>query len=521
MAAQQSTLPSRSATTASQSSTLSDKDATPGEDAGEVAKLFSGRLQAWKHAVGYLEDYVTATEKMQYMHGKEYEKIFKTVTHPLKEGHYFDQSLGGVVGMFNKISSNTQGISNTHYETAKTLKGSILPIFERLHAEIKNKNKEFMKGVSKGGKLVDKARDSTQKHIELLEQHIAYFDSTGGKVAANEDPYILQRGVMYRLHNQVIEENNNREEMLASQNNVAQFEAHVIHSIQQGMGQFHSTVSKQADLTKSMYGDMVATSQRIPPDFEWNSFVKHNTDFLIDPSALPRSMQNISFRNQNHRATQPLISGSLDRKSKIMHMYDTSYYVVTPSKFLHEFKTDDDFGKDPIPELSLFLPDCIVGGIDGQKFAVKGKDMSKGKFSSTISLSHDYQFKAHTPADAQKWWDVMRSAAGQTKNELPDFNATIGPAAREKAASGDSYQSTLPQEQLQQGKPELEAQTQGITGGENVKSPTEALTASATAGQEEGTAAHDAIGTTCAAPIVSTTSSAAPAPVVEHKPGET
>jgi hypothetical protein len=42
-----------------------------------VTKLFSERLQAWKHAVAYIEDYVTATEKLQHAHGKEYEKVLK------------------------------------------------------------------------------------------------------------------------------------------------------------------------------------------------------------------------------------------------------------------------------------------------------------------------------------------------------------------------------------------------------------------------------------------------------------
>lgn len=45
---------------------------------------------------------------MQHAHAKEYEKVLKTVSHPLKEGHHFDQSLGGVAGMFDNIRSNTQ-----------------------------------------------------------------------------------------------------------------------------------------------------------------------------------------------------------------------------------------------------------------------------------------------------------------------------------------------------------------------------------------------------------------------------
>jgi hypothetical protein len=39
--------------------------------------LLAERLQAWKHAVGYLEDYVSATEKVEKAHAKEYEKVLK------------------------------------------------------------------------------------------------------------------------------------------------------------------------------------------------------------------------------------------------------------------------------------------------------------------------------------------------------------------------------------------------------------------------------------------------------------
>jgi hypothetical protein len=73
----QSTIPQRSATTATRSSTISDDDAIPDEDTSEVTRLFAERLQAWKHACGYLEDYIKATEKMQQAHGKEYEKVLK------------------------------------------------------------------------------------------------------------------------------------------------------------------------------------------------------------------------------------------------------------------------------------------------------------------------------------------------------------------------------------------------------------------------------------------------------------
>jgi len=408
-----SNLPTRTLT-----NTTDGDDAIPDEDSSETTKLFHDRLQAWKHACGYLEDYITATEKMHHQHAKEYEKVLKTVSNPLKEGHHFDQTLGGVAGLFDNIRSNTQGMSTAHAETAKTLKGSILPVFERLHTEIKNKTKELTKGAGKGAKAVDKARNTSQKHIELLGQHTAAFDSSSGAVKSHDDPYILQRQVYHRLSKQVLEENNNRDDMLSVQNHFAQFEAHVVQTFQNGLAQFNSIMQNQTEMTRNAYGDMIGVAQRITPDFEWNGFIKRNSHLLIDPNSPKRAVEHIAFANQDHRATQPLIAGSLERKGKIMSSYSTSFYAVTPSKYMHEFKTDDDFAKEPQPETSLYLPDCLIGAVDGVKFNVKGKNSSKGVLSK-MSMGHEYHFRAHTPQDAQKWHDVISSVAGQTTNESP------------------------------------------------------------------------------------------------------
>jgi len=71
MAHAQQNLPTRSITN------TTDDEAVPDEDTSEVTKLFLERLQAWKHACGYLEDYIEATEKIQAGHHKEYEKALK------------------------------------------------------------------------------------------------------------------------------------------------------------------------------------------------------------------------------------------------------------------------------------------------------------------------------------------------------------------------------------------------------------------------------------------------------------
>lgn len=340
-----------------------------------------------------------------------------------------------------------------YLESEKNLKGSISPTLERLHKEIKNKSKELQTGASKSAKAVDKARSVTQKHIELLAQQSASFDAAAGnKVDQHHDPYILRRGINHRLNKQVIEENNNRQDIIAVQNNFQQFEAHVVQTIQGSMEQFVAFTNGQLERQRTMYSDMLGAAQRIPPDFEWVNFITSNHQTLVDPDAPPRSLSNIAFPNQDHRATKPLIEGSLERKSRaVIKGFSTGYYVVTASRYLHEFKDNDDFRRDPTPELSLFLPDCVLGALDGVKFSVKGKDVSSGKVGNAFHTNTELNFKAPTPSDAEKWYntikDATKSAAviqttpSPTAGSQPASPAVgAGTAAGAGAGAGENYQ---------------------------------------------------------------------------------
>jgi hypothetical protein len=49
----------------------------PAADSQQVTRLFGERLQAWKHACGYLEDYISATERLHREQAKEYDRVLK------------------------------------------------------------------------------------------------------------------------------------------------------------------------------------------------------------------------------------------------------------------------------------------------------------------------------------------------------------------------------------------------------------------------------------------------------------
>lgn len=422
--------------------------------------------------MGFLEDYVGAIEKIHKEQSKEYEKVLKTISKPLREGHHFDQNLGGVAGFYENLRQNTQAMINSNAETGQSIKGSVLPVLDRLHKEIKNKAKELSHGAQRGAKEVEKARNTTQKHIELLGQQTASFESTGGKMNPADDPYVIHRGVFHRLHKQVIEENNHRNDLVAVQQNFETFEAHIVQVLQQAMEAFNQFAGGQAEKTRALYADMLGAAQRIPPDFEWQGFSARCADILVNPEDPPRTVEAIAFPNQDHSATQPLIEGSLERKSrnKLSWGWSTGYYVVTASKFLHEFKDSDNIKKDPTPELSIYLPDAVIGAPNGDKFNVKGKDRSK-TMSSKLTGTSEINFKAHTAADAERWFEIIRKVAGAsgpaTAESSTPTSPTVGgdsPVMNEAHDLTDEHEAgEMAAEGTNQGHVE-QAQESGVTG---------------------------------------------------------
>lgn len=323
----------------------------------------------------------------------------------------------------------------------------------------------------------------TQKHIELLGQYSASYDAVGGgKIDPSHDPYILRRGVSHRLNKQIIEENNHRQDLLVVQNSFLQFETHVLQTIQNALGQFLQFMGGQAERQRSMYGDMVSSAQNIPNDFEWASFAVRHASVLIDPDSPPKTMAHASFPNQDHSAVKPLIEGNIERKSRAaIKGYSSGYYVITPAGYMHGFKDNDDYNHDPSPEFTLYLPESTIGGIDGAKFNVKGKDVSGGKVGSKFSVTSDFNFKTATASEAEKWWATIRGTI--TGGGKPTASDPSSPATVSRTASTKIEPEPQPAEET--GEAGLSAQTEGTVSTETEKGEIAKSEATDTKGETE------------------------------------
>ena len=397
---------------------------------------------------------------------------------------------------------NTQGIADSHLEVEKNLKGTTLPILAELRGAIKDKSKQISSGVAKDWKSVQKSREASQKHIDLLARQLESSGIHISKPDPNNDPYVIHRGIYHRLNKQINEENENRRDLLQAQHNFQQFEAYIVDKIKLSVTSFHQFVAGQSDRQKGIYEDIHQKAHVINGDFEWNAFAARNKDRLLDPNAPARHIEKAAFLNQNHAATQPIIEGTLERKGKLLKSYNSGYYVVTQAKFLHEYKDNENFKKDPTPELSLYLPDCTIGAVAGQKFVVKGKDTSKGKLNA-FSQTHELAFKAASAAEAEKWQSALATAIGKTTaGETPPTSEASSPvASRQTSGTLDppSKQTTgvpgTEQHPPTSGAHGPGVQTTGITGGEVTATPASAGPGSAGPVGSPGGAAPASAGT--------------------------
>ncbi|EGC49238.1 PH domain-containing protein [Histoplasma capsulatum var. duboisii H88] len=432
-------LPQRSATVktvATTNTVKSDDEVLLDGDMCDISELMFRRLLAWKHVCGHLENYINATHKAQRTLAKEFEKVLKAVPEPLEEAAQFSEGKGGVVGLFDNIRINITAIVNLHLDIEKKVKTIALPTLERLHTEIKSKAKELQHGSEKGTKQVEKARSAAQKHIEMLGKYTAAFASgTGGKLEPAHDPYVLKRGTVYRMSKVVTEENNYRTEMLHLQESLAAFEPHIMRTVKDALFQLSDCMGAQSGIPGKMYANIAQVAQQIPADFEWMDFTVRSEASLINSAVPPLNIDDVAFPNQDHVATIALIEGTLERKSRAMIKgYNAGYYVVSPAGYLHGFKENDNYSHDPIPDITLYLPECAVGNADGVKFTVKGKDVSGGKVGQTFATTSELSFKAPSKDIARQWLDVLTgminrsgsAAASQTTS--PAVSRTVSGA---------------------------------------------------------------------------------------------
>ncbi|KAK7204642.1 hypothetical protein BZA70DRAFT_279667 [Myxozyma melibiosi] len=431
------------------------------------------RLESWRHVTSMLEDYVEAHRVLYHNQARDYEKISKAVL----EAPHFDAvetpadlsstasiapsepaapalstaptaatttatnpaTREGISGGFFTLREKSEALINAANEAEHNIKSSVVPHVERLSHDVKEHIKGLKSTGLKGVKEVERARGLTQKQIEALGQYSSSFGVFSGKAEPLKDPYVINRAILMHLESQISKENAQTDSLLTIQKDFKTFEAHVVSGIRQAFTLMDQVQNTFWDFQRQAYGAITQSFLAIPDDLEWNQFCTANKDVLADESVPKRSIDRVRYANMNHESTIPLIEGVLQRKGTmtLSKAYNSAYYVITPSKYMHQFASKD-YNQSTEPEWSLYLPDANVGAPYAQetgknKFKITGRDAL-----GTITRKHTFEFKTSTYDDLQKWWQIIHEVATSGNTPLSPrgtMSSTASSVAPPTAAS--------------------------------------------------------------------------------------
>lgn len=369
-------------------------------------------LENWRSVVTLLEEYLDTQIHVQHNITGGWEKAKKVVATPPKFADN-DEDKVGISEAFKNLREKTEVLLNKSSETEESLKSSVLPQLATLKGDIE-KHIKGLKGTNlKGLKEIEKAQANTKKHVETLGQYASSF-ANSHKLDVKNDPYVLHRLTRYAIEDQLQKENVQRDAVLSSQKNYKTLQVHIVQVIKQATSLMEQIQTDYATAHSENFKSISKTFGHIEDDHEWNQFVKHNPEVLVTEDSVKRTVNDVSFSNDQHESTIPLIEGSLERKSgKLMKSYSTGYFVLTPAKYLHYFKSSN-LVSDPSPESSIYLPECTLGpmsaGDSGKhKFTITGKTQGK---SVSLGQKHTYSFKAASRGELEKWYEKLQEVSG-------------------------------------------------------------------------------------------------------------
>jgi len=228
--------------------------------------------------------------------------------------------------------------------------------------------------------------------------------------------FVSNLAVVRQLHKQVNEENALQKSIIIMQQNSAHFEEGIVRAIQsawQTFDEWQSRMSASVQETWRVLGTHMAS---IHPDHEWISF-SARSDHLLDPDTPLRNPETVNYPSKNDPAVNPVHTGYLERKKRFTRTYRESYFVLTPSGFLHEYSSSDPAPANS-PLFSLFLPLCTLGpaastSAKSHKFHIEGRKDGAGS-TKTGSLrigrssQHAWSFRARSHDDMMEWWNDVR-----------------------------------------------------------------------------------------------------------------
>ncbi|KAG4303987.1 hypothetical protein PORY_002640 [Pneumocystis oryctolagi] len=394
----------------------------------DPTKVLVARFNTWRDLLKELIIYFKAVVHVQEIKTTEFKKLGSLLSfNSCNRLSFQDGGVKEVEKIFcewnNKYSSHLSTIPNS-------INVDIVSKLEKVRTVLNDSIKDIMKMSGKFRNNLYKEADAAKRLFNTYRDSLLTWEFSPEKITPRTDPYLLRILLEKQITQMLSEENTLQKVYLDIEGYCRKIEKQVIDTVRQVFGQYRDDLQKEVDFVYDFNKNIGIADDSISLDKGWNTFIKEE---LLIMGACDNSEDFISFRafrclgdilyGQNHPAAKEIRSGILERRTKIFKSYSSGFYVLTPSGFLHEFKSDN-LSCDQVPIMSLSLRDYEISdhspaNASSYKFSLKG---CKHEHSHRV---HTWVFRTKTYQELLDWYNDIKKFTGRSYMSDDEFRDYI------------------------------------------------------------------------------------------------
>jgi len=375
---------------------------SPIPTSGNPTEVLVHRFQAWRRL---LKDYIAYFREVQSTNetqAKSLLKLSQTINNQSEASGAFMRS-GGVLET-NVLLRDFHKEAYLAAENAKTIETEIINHLTGLRGDLNLKVKEIRALSGDFKNSVEKEKEATKKAILQLQEAIQTLEVDPSNASGKNEPYIIRQHVEKQIRRQLDEENHLHQTYLNFEASGRELDRIVVGELQKAFGRYAQILKREGQQLVTAADRINTINTQLPQDREWVDFVKRDPN-MIEPTVPLRRFEGIEYPGLHHPSAAVVRMGELERRSKYLKSFTSGWYVLS-STHLHEFKTADRT-TDLTPVMSLYLPDCTLGG-HSEATSVSHKFVLKGRQTGGMHTRHSWTFRAETHAKLLEWYEDIK-----------------------------------------------------------------------------------------------------------------
>ncbi|TPX67215.1 hypothetical protein SpCBS45565_g03947 [Spizellomyces sp. 'palustris'] len=437
-----------------------------------ATEIFLQRLTGWSQLVKRLINQFEMVVDHQKRLAEAYGRCAKEFAAPVKTKEGDDVFGGGETTqlLFRSIQQSHQKAAQENTEAAAMIETHVVPTLRALLADLRKKasdaDREWV-GLDKE-LLRDKdlyVKLTSQLNLSLSKHHGETAESGEKESVVVKDPWAANINIKRHITTCIYKQEHYRQVLLGQQEHFATFEQSIVQTLRITLSTFFDWQSKDLAATQDTFKRLKATLHTLDPVKDWAEFTQRHADRIVEKDVPVVKENEVVYEGRD----DPLVSA---HKEGLMYRRDTgmkfgfrknwkeTLVVVTAAGYLHalppaqsaqqQSQQDGEEAKTE-PELSLYLPDCMIGPLmmnekEPEEFVVQEK--TAGLFGG----ERRHKFKGANMDQSAMWWGYLSERVRTTRNrvdmhpaspspQIPSSSARrasldVKPAARQSASGG-------------------------------------------------------------------------------------